>query len=241
MNPPRVVYGDNHVIAVDKPAGLATHEDCCNLEALTLWVRAWVKKSWGKERAAFAHPVHRLDKDTSGLVLFAKTSKALRRMNASIRAKEFSKRYFALVESTEVPPNGILENWLQRENFCTRVQSGRTGQWAQLQFSRVTIHRGLCLLAVFPTTGRYHQIRAQLANMGWPIFGDVKYGGSLVSAEMEQRGIYLHHGGCTLPHPTTRAQLCVQCPLPTIWPKWSQEAYESLAWSTFKEFFAEKG
>lgn len=219
MNP-RVLFCDNHLIAVDKPTGLATQSDRDNEHSLTLWVRQWVKEIFEKPNAAFAEPIHRLDKVTSGLVIFAKTGKALSRMTAEVRQRRWQKSYFALVEAKQMAPEGTLEHHLVRRSFRSKVNEYPIGSVAKTHYRLLARSEGLCLLLLSPQTGRYHQLRVQLAHMGWPIGGDGKYGAQRIKGD---GGIYLHHGRCAIAHPIDKQTLSFEVMPPLFWPQWALE------------------
>lgn len=217
---PRVLFCDNHLIVVEKPTGLATQSDRKNERSLTTWVREWVKETFDKPGAAFAEPIHRLDKVTSGLVLFAKTGKALSRMVAEVRGGRWKKSYFALVESTDLMPQGVLEHHLIKESFRSRVDH-RIGSLAQTHYRLIAAGEEMSLLLLSPLTGRYHQLRAQLAQMGWPIVGDGKYGARQI---VRNHGIYLHHAHCSIEHPISGKRASFGVLAPDFWPQWALKA-----------------
>lgn len=223
---PEVLYCDNHVVVVAKPAGLATQCDQSNSISLTTWARSWLKTKFSKPFCAFAEPIHRLDKDVSGLVVFAKTGKGLARLVGQVREGHFRKVYYALVQGAIPRSNGVLENWLVRGSFSTQVADSKRGRWAQLEFGVIDAQKGQTLLEIWPQTGRYHQIRAQLAHCGFPILGDVKYGAETIEDELE-RCIYLHHGQCAISHPIGGRQLLWRIAPGVHWPTWARAAIAS--------------
>ncbi len=217
---PRIIFYDNHLIVVEKPTGLATQSDRENERSLTAWVRGWVKETFDKPGAVFAEPIHRLDKVTSGLVLFAKTGKALTRMVAEVREGRWKKSYFALVEGSGLMSEGVLEHFLIRESFRSRIDH-RVGSLAQMHYRLIATSEDLSLLLLSPQTGRYHQLRAQLAHMGWPIGGDGKYGARGI---VRDQGIYLHHAHCSIEHPISGKRATFEVLAPDFWPQWALEA-----------------
>jgi 23S rRNA pseudouridine1911/1915/1917 synthase len=190
-----ILYHDNHLLVVDKPAEVATQPD------LTEMAKAWVKHKYHKEGAVFLHPIHRLDKPVSGLVLFARTSKALSRLQEQMRERKIEKTYLAWVEGSPPEDEGQLIHRLEHGSFQAYVSP--KGKEAILEYKVVQKKGGLTLLEIRLVTGRYHQIRAQLAEIGCPIVGDEKYG----SRRPWPKGIALHHAKMCFTHPVTKEVL----------------------------------
>jgi 23S rRNA pseudouridine1911/1915/1917 synthase len=196
-----VLFCDNHLLVVNKPAGLPTQsEEGENLHELA---KAWVKKTYDKPGKVFLEPIHRLDKPVSGIVLFARTSKALSRLQAMMRARQIKKTYFAWVEGTPPQAEALLKHYLVHDDFRARVVSPSTPQAkeALLTYRVLEKKTDKTLLEIDLQTGRYHQIRAQLSAIGCPVLGDEKYG----STRPSKPGIALHHGLLTCEHPVTHA------------------------------------
>lgn len=197
-----VIYEDNHLLAVHKPAGLLTQPTETEQDSLELLVKTWLKTTYQKPGQVFAESVHRLDKPVSGIVLFAKTSKALSRLNAAIRSKEMQKTYLALLEKTPPLSEGVLEHFLIHGEHQAFVRP--EGKLARLNYRTLLKAEQGVLVEIMLETGRYHQIRAQFAAVGCPILGDTKYGG---------RGLYLpnaialHHFKLQLIHPVQHTEL----------------------------------
>lgn len=197
-----VLYLDNHLLAVNKPAPLLTQSnksDAPNLEALS---REWVKKRYQKRGNVFLHPIHRLDKSVSGIVLFARTSKALSRLNAQIRDRAVQKIYFAQVEGQLHPHKKTLKHTLIHGSHHAHISP--LGKEALLSY---TIHKSYpfsTLVEIVLHTGRYHQIRAQCAHIGHPIIGDGRYGSVHNSSQ-----IALHHSKMIFTHPTLKKKIVV--------------------------------
>jgi 23S rRNA pseudouridine1911/1915/1917 synthase len=223
MNP-EVLFADNHVVAVNKPAGLAIHCDTYNKQSLTSWVRVWIKQQWGKEGQAFAEPIHRLDKGVSGIVVVAKTSKALSRLTEQIRERRCRKIYWALTAGFWKENSKVLEHYLSRTDFRTSVQEEEDG--AKFCRCRCRVLQDFTfkgspasLVEVELETGRYHQIRAQLSAVGHPIFNDVKYGGpAWPERHLPAGALFLHHRLFEIAHPVKEDLLQLQAPLPNYWP-----------------------
>jgi 23S rRNA pseudouridine1911/1915/1917 synthase len=192
-----VLFVDNHLLAVNKPAGMVTQGD------LDVRCREWLRRKYRKEGAVFLEPVHRLDKPASGIVLCARTSKALSRLQEMMRRRAFLKVYHAGVERDPPCAEGTLEHWLTHDAFRARIVQAGEGKKAVLHY-RLLAPR---LLEVTLETGRYHQIRAQLAAVGCPIVGDRTYGGA---RPYEREGIALCHVRLAFTHPVTRLPVDIQ-------------------------------
>lgn len=190
---PEVIFFDNHVVVVFKPGNMCTQPDQEN--NLHDWVRNWVKVKFNKKGDAFAHAIHRLDSKASGLVIFAKTSKALSRLNESMKNREIKKTYLALVEG-KVNEKGTLINYLDHDDFRAKIVDKSLGKEAILHYELLKTDEKTSLLNVILETGRYHQIRAQFSNIGHPIVGDQKYG-----SKTRLKSIYLQHYQVEFPHP----------------------------------------
>lgn len=193
-----IIYSDNHLLVVEKPVEVATQPD------LTEMGQAWIKKKYQKPGNVFLHPIHRLDKPVSGLVLFARTSKALSRLQEMMRERKIEKIYHALVEGKLPEAQGQLVHHLKHGSF--RAEVSREGKEAVLDYLILRQERGVTLLEIHLATGRYHQIRAQLADIGCPILGDEKYG----SRRLWPKGIALHHSELHFEHPVTHESLVLK-------------------------------
>jgi 23S rRNA pseudouridine1911/1915/1917 synthase len=210
---PLILHADNHLLAVNKPAGLLTQDSGTGLRNMEDWAREWVRVDKNKEGNVFLNAVHRIDKAVSGVVLFARTSKALSRLNEDIRNRNCKKIYHALVEGVPETPSAELIHWLTHEHHRAEVcEEGEKGaQRAVLHYRTLKKVKNLTLLEVDLETGRYHQIRAQLAAIDCPIAGDEKYGASQPS---KQGDIALHHARLAITHPTTREPVSIKAPYP---------------------------
>lgn len=192
----RVIYLDNHLFAACKPAGMVTQG------AFDILAKQWLKSELNKPGAVFLEPVHRIDKCTGGLVLFARTSKALSRLHAMMRAHEIQKTYLACVEKCPPEQEGTLEHYLVHDRLRARVVSpSQRGAKRALLSYRVLLRPHL--LEILLHTGRYHQIRAQLAAIGCPVCGDTAYGGQARAGG----SIALFAAQMALTHPVTHEEL----------------------------------
>ena len=211
---PFILYADNHLLAINKPANLLTQDSGTGLFNLEDWAREWVRVDKNKKGAIFLNAVHRIDKAVSGVVLFARTSKALTRLNDDIRNRNCKKIYHALVEGKPTIPQGELIHWLSHKNHKANILAPNSPQAkkAILSFKTLPMVGNLTLLEIYLETGRYHQIRAQLPTLGTPIAGDTKYGAKQTASDGT---IALHHRTLKITHPTQKTALTFTAPYPT--------------------------
>lgn len=197
-----VIFEDNHQLVLNKPAGLLTQPSGTDQASLESQAKMWLKDKYQKSGNVFLEAVHRIDKPVSGIVLFAKTSKALSRLNESLRDKKSHKVYLALVEGTVKSDQGTLEHYLVHDDFQARVVSKKDPQakLAILHYRVIERKDNQTRLEIVLETGRYHQIRVQLAAMGHPILGDKRYGSHV---PFKNDAIALHHFRLQVPHPIT--------------------------------------
>jgi len=217
-----VLYEDNHLIAINKRAGDIVQADETGDESLEEKVKKYIAQKYNKPNGAFLGVVHRLDRPVSGLILFAKTSKALDRMNALFKSREIKKTYYAVVRKRPEPTENTLVSWLVKnpQKNVTRayeIEVGN-GQRSELSYRLAGELEGYSILEVNPVTGRPHQIRVQLASIGCPIVGDNKYGyprGSL------RKSICLHARRLRFIHPIKKEPIEIVAPMPKdgFWEK----------------------
>jgi 23S rRNA pseudouridine1911/1915/1917 synthase len=211
-----ILYEDNHCVAVAKPAGMLVQPDRTGDATLLDAVRDDLRHRHGKPGNVFAVPVHRLDRPVTGVVLFARTSKAASRLTAQFRAATVAKTYRALVEG-EPPAEAFLEHALLKDGVTNRVRvvapETPGARLARLRYRVVSRHPAGVLLEVHPETGRAHQIRVQLATCGFPIVGDLRYG----SKRGLGASIALHAAVLAFDHPTRGERIVVESPLPAAW------------------------
>ena len=172
-----ILYEDNHLIAINKKSGEIIQGDKTGDIPLSDVVKKYIKEKYKKPGKVFLGTIHRIDRPTSGVTLFAKTSKALTRMNKKFQNKEVKKTYWAIVYNSPSKESGTLENILKKnekknKSYITKVQ----GKYAKLEYKLIKKLDNFFHLEIKPKTGRHHQIRVQLANIGCIIKGDVKYG-----------------------------------------------------------------
>ena len=204
-----VLYEDNHLIAVNKKAGDIVQGDKTGDTPLSEFVKTYIKKKYKKPGKVFLGTIHRLDRPTSGIVLFARTSKALIRMNAQFKNKEVKKTYLALVEKAPLNKVGILENYLkknQKQNKSYVINNSRDGKLAILEYKLQKKLKNFFLLEIKPKTGRHHQIRVQLAHIGCVIKGDLKYG---AKRSNKDASIDLLAKKIAFTHPVNKKPICI--------------------------------
>ncbi len=195
-----VLHLDNHLLVLNKPAGAPVQPDATgDIDLLTL-ARAYIKKRFEKPGNVFMGLVHRLDRPASGVIVLARTSKAAARLGEQFRDRTVGKRYLAVVEGI-CRGEGERVDYLLKAYPTVRVVSARTpgAQRAELSWRTLAVREGRSLLEIDLSTGRPHQIRVQLAGMGFPIVGDFRYG---ARSELDGRNLALHSYRLTLRHPT---------------------------------------
>lgn len=211
-----ILYEDNHLLVVNKHAGDLVQPDPDGSTALETEIKEFIKRRDRKPGAVFLGVVHRIDRPVSGAVVFAKTSKALARLNDMIKNRKIEKRYWAIVEKLPEPEEGTLVHYLVRDGKTNRarVTDSRKGdaKEARLDYKLLSASRNFYLLEVNLHTGRHHQIRAQLSKIGSPIRGDLKYG---AARSNPGGGISLHSRSLSFEHPVTHAPIKVVAPTPT--------------------------
>ena len=210
-----ILYEDNHLIAINKRAGDIVQVDDTGDEPLDEQVKKYIAAKYNKPNGAFLGVVHRLDRPVSGLILFAKTSKALERMNAIFKNRQVRKTYFAVVKKKPNHTEGNLVHWLiknPQKNVVTAYNREVQGsQRSELDYKLIGELGGFYLLQVNPLTGRSHQIRVQLSSMDCPIVGDNKYGYPRGS---RKGSICLHARQLEFIHPVQKEPIVIFAPLP---------------------------
>jgi 23S rRNA pseudouridine1911/1915/1917 synthase len=216
-----VLYEDNHLLVMIKPAGMLTQADRTGDICLMDLATRYLAKKYAKRGEVFLGLVHRLDRPVGGVIAFARTSKAARRLSEQFRARETKKIYRALVEGRPDPPEGQLTNWLLKSGMMMKIVRPKTplSQEAKLIYRTREARGDTSLVEVELITGRRHQIRAQLAAIGCPIVGDIKYGAKEAQNERHRpedvvTGIRLFASCLTFRHPTTGARITVEAPMP---------------------------
>lgn len=221
FSPSQILYEDNHILAVNKLPSQIVQGDKTGDIPLSDMVKEYLRIQYNKPGEAFLGVVHRLDRPVSGVTMFARTSKALTRLNAMIRDREVKKTYWAVVKSKPEHPESHLVHYLLRieeKNKSFIVAENRKGsQRAELVYRLIGKSDHYYLLEINLLTGRHHQIRAQLAEIGCPIKGDLKYG---FPRSNPDGSIHLHARKIELIHPVKKERLEIIAPLPDD-PVWN--------------------
>ena len=209
-----VIYEDNHLIAVNKSCGEIVQGDKTGDQPLSESLKIWLKEKYNKPGNVFVGVTHRLDRPVSGIVLFAKTSKALARLNDMFRTGAIKKTYWAIVKRCPSQPEGELTHWLVRNEKQNKSYAYDTEQpnskKAILHYKLIARSENYFLLEIDLKTGRHHQIRCQLAKMGCPIKGDLKYG---FERSNKDGGISLHARSAAFTHPVSKQETVPNDPL----------------------------
>jgi 23S rRNA pseudouridine1911/1915/1917 synthase len=217
VTPLEIIYEDNHCLAVLKPAGVpSTHFDG-RTETIDRAAKAYLKEKYQKPGNVFLGIVQRIDKPVSGVLLFARTSKAAARLSEQFREGTVEKTYWAVVEGEVRPDAGSLEDWLHKDESARRIDvvaPRATGaKQALLHYQKRATYAGLTWLELRPQTGRRHQLRVQLAHHGYPIYADAKYG----AVHTFGNAIGLHARSLTFLHPVRYEPVTITADVPRVW------------------------
>ena len=224
----QVIYEDNHLLAVNKPAGMLVQGDETNDKPLVDFAKDYIKARYGKPGDVFLGVVHRIDRPVSGAVIFARTSKALERMNKIFADREVDKTYWALVKDRPDPLSATLVHYLDkdREKNITKALDAPSrrhpdAKRSELTYDLISSIGNYHLLEVHPKTGRSHQIRAQLSRIGLPIKGDLKYGFPTPNTD---GSIHLHCRSMKFIHPVTKETIEIMADPPEgqIWEQFAR-------------------
>jgi len=209
-----VLYEDNHIIAVNKRVGDIVQGDKTGDNPLSEIVKSFLKKKYNKLNNVFLGVVHRIDRPTSGVVIFAKTSKSLKRLNNMIKNSEIEKFYWAITKNKPEKRNDTLVHWVKKNpknNKSTHFKKEtENSKKAILHYKIIKELKNYYLLEVLLETGRHHQIRTQLSAVGCPIKGDLKYG---YERSNKDGGICLHAKKISFSHPVTKKKILISAPL----------------------------
>ncbi|AXG74520.1 RluA family pseudouridine synthase [Flavobacterium arcticum] len=216
----QVLYEDNHIIAVNKRVGDIVQGDKTGDKPLSDVVKEYIKDKYNKPGDVFLGVVHRLDRPTTGIIVFARTSKALTRLNDLFKNRETQKTYWAAVKKKPDTEKGTLIHYLVRneKNNTSKAHTKEVpnSKTASLDFTIIRVLKTFSILEINLHTGRHHQIRAQLSAIGSPIKGDLKYG---FDRSNPNGGIHLHARKLFFIHPVSKEELTITAPLPddAVW------------------------
>ena len=213
MNPEKfiILFEDNHLLVLCKPPGLLVQGDRTGDETLLNLAKQYIKEKYAKPGDIFLGLVHRLDRPASGVIVFARTSKAAARLMRQFQQKQTRKIYHCIV-SGEVPENGSWQDHIERRDATSYITDGKTN--VELNFHRIRSKNNLSLVVVELITGKHHQIRVQFAQRGFPIVGDFRYGSDL---QFPNRAIALHAYELSIVHPTLKKILTFRCKPESYW------------------------
>ena len=215
-----ILYEDNHIIAVNKQPSDIVQADKTGDEPLSEKVKKYIKKKYNKPGAVFLGVVHRIDRPVSGVIIFAKTSKALSRLNTLFREKKIKKTYLAIVKNKPSPTKNTLIHYLKKnklKNKSSAFKKSIEGSLkSELEYELIKSLDNYYLLKITPKTGRHHQIRVQLSTIGCPIKGDLKYG---AKRSNKNASINLHAYKVEFTHPVKKNNIIISAkpPKENIW------------------------
>lgn len=212
----RIIYEDNHLLAVNKLSGELVQSDADGDLGLEDTIKDFIKIRDNKAGAVYLGVIHRIDRPVSGVVLFAKTSKALVRMNETIKKREITKHYLTIVERAPKEESAELRHYIKRNSKTNRSvaldKASKDAKEAILTYEMVGASQNYYMLDVTLISGRHHQIRAQLSKIGSPIRGDLKYG---APRSNKDGSISLHSRSMEFVHPVTKVMTKVVAPVPS--------------------------
>ncbi len=210
-----ILYEDNHIIIINKKPSEIVQGDETGDEPLSDRVKAYIKQKYNKPGDVFLGVIHRLDRPVSGAVMFARTSKALARINEMLKERTITKIYWAVVKQRPPQEEGKLLHYLRKDNEKNRTYASdhptKEGKKAELDYMLINQSDNYSLLEIRLHTGRHHQIRAQLAKIGSPVKGDMKYGYDRPNPD---RSIHLHSRMLEFVHPVSSEHISVIAPTP---------------------------
>lgn len=221
-----ILYEDNHLIAVNKTCSEIVQGDKTGDRPLSETVGQYIKEKYNKPGNVFVGVTHRLDRPVSGVTLFAKTSKALARLNEMFKNHEVQKRYWAIVKQADIEHEATLEHYLvrnekQNKSYASDTEK-KSSKKAILHYRIIAVSDNYYMLEIDLQTGRHHQIRCQLAHIGCPIKGDLKYG---FARSNPDGGISLHARSVAFVHPVSKNNIEIIAPVPDdkLWKTFEQQ------------------
>jgi 23S rRNA pseudouridine1911/1915/1917 synthase len=217
-----ILFEDNHLIVINKQSGEIVQGDKTGDEPLSETVKKYIKTKYNKPGDVFLGTPHRIDRPTSGIVIFAKTSKSLARLNKMFQQKEIQKTYWAIVKNEPPQKEATLIHFLKKNEAknksVAKLQDFDGAKRAELTYKVIHQFQQYFLLEILPKTGRHHQIRVQLASIGCPIKGDLKYG---FSRSNKDASISLHARKIAFIHPVQKELLEITAPAPSNDVMWN--------------------
>ena len=215
-----ILFEDNHLIIVNKPSGVLVQGDKTGDTPLLEVIKKYIKDKYDKKGNVFLGLVNRIDRPTSGIVIYTKTSKALSRMNEKLKNREIKKIYWLIISNKFGYKEGKLEGWFKKNNkknksfFFDNEKSD--SKFGQLTFKKIQTLEKYCKVEVNLITGRHHQIRCNFSEIGYPILGDLKYGSKRSNKD---GGIYLHSREIDFIHPVSKKKINIKAdpPLRGLW------------------------
>ncbi len=225
LQPDQILFEDNHCLAVNKPAGLLTQGAPEGVPTLEAFAKEYLREKYNKTGRVYLGVVHRVDRPVSGVILFAKQTKSTQRLSEQFRERQVTKLYWAAVEGHVEPDAGTWQEWIRkvvdepRAEQCNENSDG--AKLADLRYRVLQRAAGHTLLELEPQTGRYHQIRIQLALRGHPVLGDELYGAITdlgpTTEDSRERPIALHAKSLTFLHPIRYEPVMIEATLPESW------------------------
>ena len=210
-----ILFEDNHLIIINKKPGILVQGDITGDISLIEITKDYIKNKYNKKGNVFLGLVNRIDRPTSGIVIFAKTSKALSRMNEILRNREIQKIYWLIISNKFASNNGKIEGWFRKNSkqnksyfFESQVTNSKFGS---LSYKKLKTLDNYCLVEVELITGRHHQIRCSFSELGYPIQGDLKYGSKRSNKD---GGIYLHSRSLEFIHPVSKNKILLEADTP---------------------------
>ena len=215
-----ILFEDNHLIIVNKPCGVLVQGDKTGDTPLLEVIKKYIKDKYDKKGNVFLGLVNRIDRPTSGIVIYSKTSKALSRMNEKLKNREIKKIYWLIISNKFGYKEGKLEGWFKKNNkknksfFFDNEKSD--SKFGQLTFKKIQTLEKYCKVEVNLITGRHHQIRCNFSEIGYPILGDLKYGSKRSNKD---GGIYLHSREIDFIHPVSKKKINIKAdpPMKGLW------------------------
>lgn len=209
----KIIFEDNHLLVVEKPINIPVQEDSSKDKDLLNMLKDYIKEKYNKPGNVYLGLVHRLDRPVGGVMVFAKTSKCASRLSEQIKDKSFKKTYYAVVIGN-IESNGVLRDRLLKDEKNNIVRIDENGKESILEFEKIATIDNLSLIKINLITGRTHQIRIQLSNYGFPLFGDQKYNKEAKVGEQ----LALFSKTLSFCHPVSKELLIFDCELPSRYP-----------------------